>query len=217
VPHDTSTQEMLNFISLVREGFVPNAAVFIDGLNESTNWDGNWWYGRIIASRISLPALAILSELPMTRLARVCSRHFFGYREVNTLPPNQSQQRSDEVIERWMSNRRIIEDVAAGKGTKLVFVWQPVPMYKYDFIYHILNGLPAAQSLFAAEKLVPLIFPRLERLNQEGALGKDFLYLGNIQQNKKENLYVDVHHYTYGFSKDISARIGASMKSKGLI
>jgi hypothetical protein len=37
-PGYTSTQELLLYLSLLRDGSVPNAAVFIDGLNECQEW-----------------------------------------------------------------------------------------------------------------------------------------------------------------------------------
>ncbi len=40
-----------------------------------------------------------------------------------------------------------------------------------------------------------------------GKLGTDVLWLADMQENARENLYVDSVHYTAAFSKEIAGRI----------
>src|SRR5207249_2176487 len=42
-----------------------------------------------------------------------------------------------KVIERYGRNKRMIEVLAGGYGFVPVFVWQPIPWYKYDLKYHL--------------------------------------------------------------------------------
>jgi hypothetical protein len=216
MPVDTSTQEMLNYLSLVREGFIPDVAIFIDGLNDCIEWKGSWGFGDIISARVSHPVLAMIVDLPITLLARSMRR------VVITTPGNaigsaDRDELSDGVIKRWMSNRKLIEHIAAAVGTRVVFVWQPVSSYKYDLKNHFLYGVRSAKGQFLKAALVSSVYPKIETLNELGKLGSDFLYLGDIQEGAKDNLYVDANHYNYKFCKEIAFRIGAFIRVQRLI
>ena len=216
VPTYTSTQEMLTYVALARQGFVPDLAVFIDGLNDSISWNGSWPLGDLIATRMSYPLFAALADLPMTKWARRVARLAVTAPRngVGNRPP---QEVSDAAVRNWMGNREIIDRIATSWGKKTLFVWQPVCTYKYDLKYDILWGLRAAQLQFALEAPIQSIYPRIEQLNQEGALGPNFLYLGDMQAGEKKNLYVDGHHYTHEFSREIAVRIADFLTAKSLI
>ena len=47
----------------------------------------------------------------------------------------------------------------------------------------------------------------MDRMRTQGRLGPDVLWLADMQQDKHENLYVDVVHYNAAFSKEIAGRI----------
>jgi len=214
VPTYTSTQEMLAYVALVRQGIVPDVAVFIDGLNDSVNWNGTWGPGNLISARMSYPVLATLVDLPMTKWARRVAR-LLVTQPGNGIGNRPSDSVSDEVVHRWMSNREVVERIAAGWGKKTLFVWQPVCTFKYDLKYDLLWGLRASRLQFGLEAPIQFIYPRVERLNSEGALGSNFLYLGDMQLGIRKNLYVDGHHYTHDFSREIADRIADFLTSKG--
>jgi len=47
------------------------------------------------------------------------------------------------------------------------------------------------------------------------SFGKDFLWLGDMQEDRKEPLYLDTVHYTADFSAEIAGRIaGFVVKTK---
>jgi hypothetical protein len=124
-PAYSSTQELLSYVDLARRGYVPDLAVFIDGLNDSIDWKGIWGPGRLISARMAFPAAAALADLPMTKWANRIIRL------VVTTPRNGIGNRppesiADQVIGRWMSNRRVIQQIATANGKKTLFVWQPV-------------------------------------------------------------------------------------------
>jgi hypothetical protein len=98
---------------------------------------------------------------------------------------------------------------------KLCSSGNPFCTYKYDLKYDLLWGVRAAQLQFGIEAPVQFIYPRVEHLNAESALGSNFLYLGDMQEAKKENLYVDGHHYNHKFCREIAGRIADFIRSGG--
>jgi hypothetical protein len=177
---------MLAYVALARRGFVPDLAVFIDGLNDSVSWNGSWPQGDLISARMSYPVLAALVDLPMTKWARRVARLLI------TAPRNgtgtrAAQEVGDEVLRHWTSNKELVERMAASWGKQTLFVWQPVCTYKYDLKYDLLWGLRAARLQFALEAPIQSIYPRFEHLSAEGALGPNFLYLGDMQVGVKKN------------------------------
>jgi hypothetical protein len=109
------------------------------------------------------------------------------------------------AVERWLANKRMIEVIAKGFGVRTIFVWQPAPTYKYDLHYHLF-----VQFLTEAQRNTRRCsygYPLMENLWEQGKLGPDVLWLADIQQDKRENLYVDNVHYNAAFSKEIAAQI----------
>jgi hypothetical protein len=108
------------------------------------------------------------------------------------------------VVERWLANKKMIESLAATYGVRAVFVWQPIPLYKYDLRYHFFLHSDQEFGGFARAEYG---YPVVAALQAERRLGPDVLWLADMQQDKRENLYVDSVHYTAAFSKEIAGRI----------
>ncbi len=222
VPNYTSTQELLLYMSLIREGHVPAVSIFIDGLNDSTSWKSFWDNEAALKScvnesdRASHAFMKALSKLPMFRLAAELRGSGNKNDQVtNTDGAAAPPGTSEFVLERWQKNKRFIEAVATAYKTHVLFVWQPVPLYKYDLKYHYFSG----GKTDGMQKIQPTsaVYPKFDEIYRHGALGDDVLDLADIQEGRKENLYVDFVHYTAPFSKDIAARICDSMKKRGIL
>ena len=52
-------------------------------------------------------------------------------------------------------------------------------------------------------------YRRMEQLDLQGALGGNFFWAADLQQTAPEPLYIDVVHYSSGFSRIIAAAIAA--------
>ena len=200
-----SSQELILFQELLKAGFAPQVAVFIDGLNDFNNADGQPYFTeglrRFMAGQMR-PSL--LDNLPMVWAAHWVSDHW-------KKPQPQKATGYDDrvvvegVIDRWLANKKMVETIADRFGVRTIFVVQPAPTYKYDLRYHF---------LLHSDKGYVDFWPRgkygyalMENLWAQGKLGPHVLWLADMQQDKRENLYVDAVHYTAPFSKEIAAQI----------
>ena len=162
-----STQERVLFEQLLLAGFVPDMALFIDGLNEFAFPAAPAETDRLRAVFDAKPKgtdrRRFVDDLPMTRLAHFIRRSAVGVftRRPQVAPENvQPTAAFDDgkyhdptviagVIERYFENKKLIETVAAGYGTSAVFVWQPIPLYKYDLEYHAFAAGDFGTNFFA--------------------------------------------------------------------
>jgi len=226
-----STQERILFQQLLLDRRQPDLAIFIDGLNDFYFLDGkpgtSQMYeqifnkaqasqasGKGIAQRIAdsllYRAKALVnqtSSLPITRAAMSIAETLMPSAQVALpiyKPESIAPEALEKVIDRYLENKRQIEGVAAAYGFKTLFVWQPVPGYKYDLNYHIsLNPVYGLGGHERSSQGYPLMKKRLKSAN----LGKDFLWLADIQESLHEPLYMDAVHYTASFSKMIGNAI----------
>jgi hypothetical protein len=204
-----STQERILFEQLLLARVHPDAAVFVDGVNEgravespeSPRWSGPATE-RIAAlveeanQHQGLHALGVLARaLPVTRVGmRLLARTHM----VRPQPlPDQNG-----VAERWLANRRMTEAVARRFAVPVLFVWQPMPLYKYDVRFHLPGGeLP---------RLAPIArtYETLRReLDASPGDARGVLWLADVQEGRRENLYVDEVHYTARFSRELASAV----------
>ncbi len=217
-PGYTSTQELLLYLSLLRDGAVPNVALFMDGLNEcqeatyrppiGAHWPDEYVYTAIEnAKRQQSTYMLLLKALPMAGFTSSIAGRLGVDRRNDTqaVPPDVPAF----IVGRWLKNKKVIEVLSRGYGVNAYFIWQPVASYKYDLRYF---KLP--RSSIRNEAWVPIVYPEVEKLDAAGKLGDDFLNLAAIQQDEKQNLYVDPWHYNAAFSDEIASRIHAFLKSR---
>ena len=98
----------------------------------------------------------------------------------------------------------MIDLIAAGFGVRTIFVWQPVPVYKYELRYHYYLHSDKDFGVYVRSKYG---YALMEELRAQGKLDANILWLADLQQDKTENLYVDAVHYNAPFSREIAARI----------
>src|SRR5208283_71881 len=133
-----SSQELILFLQLLRAGFVPHVAVFIDGLNDFIFADGQPLFtDRLRDFMAGKSASSPLNDVPMVRAA-----YWLRQRWTKPKPQPREAVNYDDpallqgAVDRWLGNKRMIELIANGFGVRTIFVWQPVPVYKYDLRYH---------------------------------------------------------------------------------
>ena len=203
-----SSQERILFEQLLNAGFVPQVAIFVDGVNDFMFAEGPLFGNRFSNFMAGRAGSSTFANVPMIRAA-----HWLRARGMKA--PPQNVPRIDDptllqgVMQRWLANKRMIEVTASGYGVRPIFVWQPVPTYQYDLRYHLLFHSEKGFEEYAQR--CKYGYPIVENLWAQGKLGPDFLWLADLQQDKRENLYVDALHYNAAFSKEIAARIYGSL------
>ncbi len=93
-------------------------------------------------------------------------------------------------IEKYFMFRKMATAVGAAYNVRTVFVWQPVPSYKYDISRHLFgsydfyNGHREGRAYAIMESVV--------RANRPAG---EFIWCADIQQGIDRPLYVDTVHY----------------------
>jgi len=232
-PGYISTQERALLEQLLLSNVVPQVAVFVDGLNDSV-WQGSdpqyterlsylvnvintekapsRWYAR---------ARELVASLPMTRAAELVMARFrrTGHTGETPTVTNATGRRVDteNQLDRWTANKQMRDAVADKFGVKALTVWQPSPTYHYDLSYHafaqqlIQWGLPGPSILEQSKAF----YGQMDIRRHDPDVQRGFLWLGDIQLARHENLYVDSLHYTAAFSKEIAGAIFDEMKRQG--
>jgi hypothetical protein len=125
--------------------------------------------------------------------------------------PSSGRYNEDElarVRDRWLTSKKLVEKLSDMFGVRPLFVWQPVPTYRYDYQhYHLLRDLGVEPVKWGAARRFG--YPLMARHRAELEQGKNFLWLVHMQEGRRGNLYVDEYHYTAAFMKDIAAYICA--------
>jgi hypothetical protein len=206
----TSTQELLLYVKFLRMGIRPDLVVFIDGLNECLWFRNQWQEGDAISVALhGLKPPSVFAGLPLVKLADDITQRWKPRRSSHPTGVRFVKEKTDTIISRYNTNRTFINDVAKCFGTKVLFVWQPAPMYDYDLKYHFLyeGGLQDAHAFRMRAPLVQAVYPAIEAMNQQEKMGENFLWLGNIQRGLQKNLYVDAVHYNPALSALIAQDI----------
>jgi hypothetical protein len=212
-------QERVLFEKLLLSGFVPDMAVFIDGLNDLVLLEPARTKDlrRFMEEAEVPPARKLLRELPvMKALATLFPSP--GYDETNLAKAfkrtseAQHEKLLHGVVDRYLSNKKITEAIAREFNVTPIFVWQPVPVYKYDRHYDIFGG-------FDCEGHFPALKPGYEMMAkavETGALGPNFIWAADMQRNLKKPLYVDAVHYSGEMTNMIAKYILDAIKERGL-
>ena len=90
-----------------------------------------------------------------------------------------------------------------------LFVWQPIPHYKYNLKLH---GL--MDSEFSTQHFAPYIYKKMERTRKNTEMGGNFLWLADIQENATEMYYVDRVHYNPALSEKVAAVIASRIQNE---
>jgi hypothetical protein len=203
-PTYLSSQERILFEQLLLAGTAPSVAVFLDGLNDFILLDGLPYLTSHLTESLDAEAQALsgrrgdlgldvelLPNLPIGSSATTPS--LSGANQSTVL---------HEVVARWLANRKLIEAIGQQLGVQTVFVWQPVPVYRYDLSYHNFHTDPSSFP----EQIQPVRdgYELMSQTRSTTDLGTNFLWLADLQQGRRENLYVDSIHYTAPFSSEIA-------------
>jgi hypothetical protein len=216
-----SSQERAYFQKLLVGGLRPDAAVFIDGLNDFLFYDDRpamtpWLIDVVQKSAWGAgdPYQEAFKALPLTRLVS----GWLPAGPAHPLPPRAKEPSPDDpavataVIERYLGNRAIIEAVAAAHGIRPIFVWQPVPTYRYTPP----PGTP--KQNYARHEYSRRGYPRMAAIAAEGRLPPTFVWCADIAEgNTGEVLYVDLVHYSPRMAAMLADCIVRTSIERGLL
>jgi hypothetical protein len=222
-----STQERILYERLLTSGFVPDVAVFIDGLNDFYHYnDEPLFTERLQAfiggdTTVNLLERTYISKLPIVRFARglgqfMISRDDDRSATVDTaaLSPQRYDDRPllEAVIDRYVRNKKMIEAVSAVFSVEPIFVWQPVPTYSFDF-----RNYSFAQGGFGRHTYSKYGYQLMAQRFAREALGNNFLWCADIQEGIEAPLYVDMVHYSPMLSRLLAERITVLMVERRLL
>jgi len=219
-----SSHEMLEFLRLAIDGHKPDFAVFIDGLNEFYyQQDDLIWTERLkrLVKKSKPPAwqtmLALGRKLPAYEFIDYLAKYFDGPQKnpaqraaenVRRIATGGGPEVSGRIIDRYLATKSLIETLGRHYGIKTVFVWQPVPTYKYDLQHHLFvdKDMEGHLSTGNAYKVARERYDR-------GDFGGFVSWCADIQENLKKPLYVDAVHYNAELSKLLA---GCILEKSGL-
>lgn len=206
-----SSQEMLVLIRLLKEGDIPDFAVFIDGLNDVGNLalrgDEPWFTStvRTLWARkregVSTGIPREVAWIPMVRLANSLSATIREGDPDTTddlkVAEGVPKGTVDYIVSRYENNMKITRSICREFGVKCDFVWQPQPGYKYDRSLH---------RNYPVKGFAPQYWRDVYSL-LEGYKSEDFLYLGDMLEGVSYKVFVDEVHYNEVLNDQIATRI----------
>ncbi len=231
VGYYASTQERERFEALIRRGMVPDLAVFVDGMNDFHYTRGE----PPVASQsadlsVRAPGLraVLMQRLQQSLLASALRRgrnvllgYYTTHRHQRSLPfVGQAVSSAVEryyndrvllqhVIDRYLANKAAIESLAQRAGVQTLFVWQPVPTYRYDLRLH-----PFASDGFGQHTYGVFGYPLMAEEVRRHPLGNNFQWCADIQANAASPLYLDKVHYSGRLSQLVADCIVAGLPGR---
>jgi len=219
-----SPQERILFEKLLMSGATPNMAVFVDGLNDlyecfddkprfSDQYEG------LIEGGMLYNLTAAVRESPLAKLVGkavgiVAEKRKKALATSGAKGTEAEQSREKAMMAaaaaRYAENKKLLEAICAGSRIQPVFVWQPVPYYKYDLDCH-----PFKKGEFST-KLRAGRYEAMAGFVRDHPLGDDFLWCADIQDGVKEMLYVDGFHYSAAMNDRLARAITGLMRERGL-
>lgn len=106
----------------------------------------------------------------------------------------------------------MIEAVAAAHGVHTAFAWQPVPTSKHDLTYHAFRP-----EGFGRVEITRAGYPEMARGAQAGVGGANFVWCADIQEGRREELYLDLVHYTPRMAGRVAACIAKALLHRHLL
>ncbi|MBI4598372.1 MAG: SGNH/GDSL hydrolase family protein [Candidatus Omnitrophica bacterium] len=223
VGYFSSTQERQRFDMLVRQGAIPDLAIFLDGLNDFYYARGDffntasahWWeraIRRVRLSRLGAPLRFIEEHVSAAYIAQ---RSNGGPKNiVDRLIAYAVERQYDDpqllhrAIQRYLANKTAIEALAARVGTTPMFIWQPVPTYKYNLQLHN----PFLRDGFGQHTYSLFGYPVMAQFIKSHPQGNNFVWCADIQSNTTSPLYIDLVHYSAKFSQLVAECIADNLR-----
>lgn len=197
-----STQERIRFAQLLTSEHVPDIAVFIDGLNEFLYAIDEPGYSTLLREFVAgqtptlqeewfkrLPMMQAVARIQENKKEEAQDHTRFVYTE-------ESRKYVLMMLSRYLDNQKLIQAMGEAFNVRMLFVWQPIPMYKYDTKYH-----PFLKTEDWDVVLAEYGYEELSQKKDQLELNSSFFWCADMQQNLNELLYVDQVHYNSRMSQ----------------
>ncbi|KAA5542828.1 SGNH/GDSL hydrolase family protein [Adhaeribacter rhizoryzae] len=188
-----SVQEKLFFEKLIYQNQVPDLAIFIDGLNDVGVFAEPSYATEMRNLYEGKPGFFLqkwVKQIPLMRLVYAIQGRILKNTEAN-IPDFCAPSHLERCYNRYIQTKSMIEAVASQKRINTLFVWQPSSRYLY-FPKEDLFGVRNAYNPNSRDCAYTYFFKNLKELEAQG----NFIWLADMQKNKKQNLYVDKVHYS---------------------
>jgi hypothetical protein len=215
-----STQERILFERLVVAGHVPDVAIFIDGLNDfAAIRDEPMTALRLAYAFRSMddgPLWTALRAIPLTTTVLHAGR-LLGLTspivvdEPPTAPAYDDVAYLQSVFDRYRRSKRMIEAMGAAYGFRTVFVWQPVPTYKFppgDAGKWVRIGGPG-WALHG--------YPLVAKTIAEQPIDGEFIWCADVATDGTERFYVDAVHYAPVLAERVARCIADGMLARRVV
>jgi hypothetical protein len=203
-----SSQELLQFVNLLKAGHVPDWAIFVDGANDTYQMSARRdvpYFSDVVGSLWEMrhrgPSCPRFDWLPISHVVNAVRERLWGPPPTkpasdHPIPVPDADRSGAYVADRYKHNVRMIRALCAEYRVQCRFVWQPT-FFNYDRALH-------AAFPYAGD--VPKFWG--EAYDQIRAWeAKDVLYLGDLFQGVREKVFVDSLHYNEKWNGEIAARI----------
>ena len=209
----TSSQEMISLIRRLKEGDVPDLAVFYDGTNEVIPAEESGMPDRLFKEdhrrcefnllhgdrRGDLLRAAVVSLLRRTLRQ---FRKLTGVRVTGPFPAGATRHvfadalpaLCDEVARRYFENVRIIRLLAREYGFAVLFFWQPVLFTRRHMSPHKTRYLNDAAPDPALRTRLFVETSDAWRRRQAAMAGPDLVDIGRLFDDDPEPRYIDPFH-----------------------
>lgn len=210
-----STQERILYEQLLAEGYAPDLAIFVDGLNEFYHSSNQPILTQALRGFINKPVRKTMFTQVIDDLEQrsIATYKWIIKRSALKDIVYESSAMKERVVENYLQNIRIISAVSAAYTVLPLFVWQPIPAYRYDLKYHVFDDKKYGGHHLASRSGYQYMAESVRENPPEGC----FLWLADIQEGIQKPLYVDKVHYTAEFSSRIANEIGDYISEQGLM
>ena len=221
--HYYSTPERILFEQLVAKGHVPDMAIFLDGLNEFFFYQDD---GTVVSDRFAQLLRGDVQKLyfrelrkrsPVLRTLRETRKNVKRFFTKDIVTKRKERHVADparlqQIIDRYVINKKLIEAVGTAFNVTTVFAWEPVASYRYDLALH-----PFAREGFGRQEYARSGYPLMADYVKSHDLGNNFIWCADIGQDATQPLYVDLTHYSPRMSKMLAQTICDVVKARHLI
>jgi hypothetical protein len=221
--HYYSTPERILFEQLVAKGYVPDMAIFLDGLNEFFFYEND---GTVVSERFAQLLRGDVQKLyfrelrrrsPVWRTLRETRKNIKLFFTKDIAAKRRERHVADatrlqQLIDRYLTNKKLIEAVGEAFNITTVFAWEPIAPYRYDLALH-----PFAREGFGKQEYSRSGYPLMAEYVESHNLGTNFIWCADIGQDATQPLYVDLTHYSPRMSKMLAQAICDFLRAHHLI
>ena len=218
--------ERLRFGKLLDDGFVPDVAIFVDGLNDfgaGNDNIGQLYRGDCVTrvtnafdssgvlwntldcepDALCLPLFALAQNMVGGDSNEVSD--LFTEEDIATETDDYTfEEQSRDIIASWADEKAEIEALAAEHDIDLLFVMQPIPFYAYDLNNHRLPPeIMLGMTQFSRHPIGYEIWDTMYQDESTPWRGNVVNLVGMAQDNT-DLIYVDTTHYSYLFMQEMA-------------